>query len=93
MMMKPHDKNQITASDLPGEFREIAQEIGLAPALKLLRRYSGAQIYVPKYETIIRPIRNRAIKAEFDGSNYKALSCKYGISTSHLRAILKKQGQ
>ncbi len=90
-MMKQHDQYQIGLNDLPSELREVARIIGLGAAIKLIHEFSGTQIYVPKYETIVRPVRDRAIKAEFDGSNIKTLAGKYGMSTRHLRAILKKQ--
>ncbi|MCG8530465.1 MAG: hypothetical protein MI749_07370, partial [Desulfovibrionales bacterium] len=68
---------QITTKDLPGDFREIARLIGLESAMKLLKEFGGAQLYVPKPETVIRPVRDRAIVSEFDGSNVKQIALKY----------------
>ena len=82
---------QITSNDLPGDFREIAQLIGLGPTMKLLKQFGGAQLYVPKHESVTRPVRNRAIAAEFDGSNFKQLALKYKISIRQVYSVLRQE--
>ncbi|NOZ36836.1 MAG: hypothetical protein GXP11_01990, partial [Gammaproteobacteria bacterium] len=69
MSIQPNDQNlgdesnkgQIRISDLPGEVQNIAKIIGLKPVLNLVKQYGGESIYIPKYEAIIRTVRNRAI--------------------------------
>ena len=42
------DQYHIQLDDLPPDFREIAETIGLEPTLKLVQARSGEGIYVPK---------------------------------------------
>lgn len=43
----------ITLSDLPARYREIAEVIGLIPALELVARWGGRKIYVPTKSRLI----------------------------------------
>ena len=83
------DKHQIRINDLPGEVQNIARVIGLKPVLNLVKQYGGDSIYIPKYEAIIRTVRNRAIIAEFNGSNLNDLARKYNLTKRYLREIMK----
>lgn len=40
--------NDIDQSLLPSILREISEEIGIADTLKLVRRYGGTSVYVPR---------------------------------------------
>lgn len=88
-MTNQHEQHQISLNDFPSEYREVAQVIGIDPALKLIQKFSGIQIYIPRYDTVIRPVRDRAIRAEFDGTNFKRLAVRYGLSESHTRQIIR----
>lgn len=90
-MTNPHEQHQIGLNDFPPDYREIARVIGLDSALKLIQKFSGVQIYIPSYDTVIRPVRDRAIRAEFDGTNFKRLAVRYGLSESHTRQIIKNK--
>ncbi len=90
-MQNRHEKYKIRNDDFPSDFRQVAQCIGLDSAIKLIEAFSGVQVYIPKYESVMRPIRNRAIKNEFDGSNYKRLACRYGLSERRVRDILRSK--
>ena len=85
------DVYQIRINDLPGEVREIARLIGLAPALKLVTEYSGEMVYIPKYEAITRALRNKAILAEATGKNYKELARKFNLTTRVIRTIIREE--
>jgi Mor family transcriptional regulator len=74
------EQYDIKIDDLPPEFREIAEHIGLEPALRLVEIRAGEGVYVPKPEKICRAARDRAIRAEFDGRNYRDLARKYGLT-------------
>lgn len=83
----------IRIEDLPPEYREIADEIGLAPALKLVRIRGGEGIYVPKMEKVSRAARDRAIRAEFDGSNHRELARKWDLTVVWIREIVGKNNR
>lgn len=82
-------KHEIRVSDLPGEIREIAKLIGLNSAMKLARIYGGDFVYIPKYESITRPVRDRAILAEYNGQNLKELAIKFNLSIRYVRTIIE----
>ena len=97
MDMQPNDQNkmdetdkyQIRISDLPGEVRAIAKLIGLKSTLKLVTEYNGDSVYIPKYDAIIRAVRDRAIRAEFNGANQKELARKFNLTSHTIRQIIK----
>ena len=78
----------IKMEDLPPEFRGIADEIGLSPALRLVELRGGDGIYVPKADKICRAARDRAIRSEFNGNNYRELAKKHGLTVVWIRAIV-----
>ena len=78
----------IQIDDLPPDFREIADTIGLGPALKLVAARGGEGIYIPKVEKVCRAARDRAIRAEFTGANYRELARKYDLTVVWIRAIV-----
>jgi len=78
----------IRLEDLPPEFRTIAEEISLSAALRLVELRGGEGIYVPKPDQLCRAARDRAIRAEFDGNNYRELARKYGLTVVWIRTIV-----
>ena len=70
--------------------REIATEIGMSNFLKLSQLVGGGDFYVPRQESILRPLRNQKIQEEFNGYNTKELARKYGVSKRWLYKIVKK---
>lgn len=82
------DQYDIQLDDLPPDFRDIAETIGLDPALKLVKARGGEGVYVPKVEKVYRAARDRAIRAEFTGANYRELARKYDLTVVWIRAIV-----
>lgn len=73
-----------------GLVREVVELLGVELGLRLLWRFQGLQIYVPKFEAWIRELRDRQMWSEFTGSNYRELSRRYGLSVRHVRHILNQ---
>ena len=73
---------------LIGEQKELAETIGLEAYRKLIANYGGNPVYIPKAETVLKEIREREIKENFNGKNYRELSKKYGISEMTVRRIV-----
>ncbi|MGC5328930.1 Mor transcription activator family protein [Brevibacillus sp. SYSU BS000544] len=80
--------NQVTMDELPPTTRPIANLIGIESTVKLIRKFGGDMLYLPKEDTLFRSIRDKRIKSEFNGSNYRELAQKYNISVSWVREIL-----
>lgn len=87
----------LTLEMLPeGIYKDIAQAIGLENFYKLTKVVGGATIYLPKPESITRPVRDAHIKLEFNGYNHPELAKKYGVTERWVRQLCgdgKLQGQ
>ena len=78
--------------DLPAESRALAQVIGLENLLALARQLGGQRIYIPILDSLLRQLKYRAVRREFNGHNYLQLSLKYGYTKRWIREIVN-QGQ
>ena len=82
----------IKLEDLPEEFRDVAERIGMQAALELVSWFQGCQLYVPKMETITRQIKYRKMYDYFIKTGcYKRVANAYGLSESHTRQIIKEE--
>ena len=54
---------------------------------KMLEIAGGATLYVPQLESLLRPVRDARIKAEFNGWNYLELAHKYKVTDRLVRSI------
>lgn len=78
----------LTLEMLPeGICKEIAQVIGPENLYKLLKVVRGDTIYLPKPESIIRPVRDAHIKSEFNGYNYSELAKKYDVTARWVKHL------
>jgi len=83
--------DEIGINDLEGDMIDVAENIGLSAAKKLLTVFGGEAIYFPKPESVIRAGRDRKIYKEFNGYNYRHLAITYRLTTRQIRAIVKEQ--
>lgn len=70
-----------------GLTRQIAEEIGVDNLLKLADLAGGSALYLPKSDTLLRPVRDRRIKEDFNGYNYQTLANKYNVTERWVRMI------
>lgn len=80
--------NFIEIKDIPMQFQDLAEEIGVNNFVKVCRLLGGTLTYIPSLKTIEKNSRNKAIIDEFNGWNYKELSRKYRISEPYVRRII-----
>lgn len=85
------DKVQLDSLD--EEQKGLAEIIGLDGFKALVRAYNGTSIYIPKIESLEKEIRDAMIKEEFDGSNYKELALKYGLTEVWIRNIVMEKAK
>ena len=78
----------LNKEDLPDSFYDIADEIGIDTFLKLCELCGGSSIYIPTMNSLLKPVRNRIIKENFNGANYKELARKYNITEVQVRKIV-----
>lgn len=80
--------DSLSVNDIDGEMQDIAECIGIDAFKKLVRLCGGQMIYIPKADSVARPVRNRLIKSEFNGANYRRLASKYGLTERRVREIV-----
>ena len=77
----------LTKDDLPESLGDIVDVIGLDSVKDLIKLAGGSSIYIPSENSVIKPVRNKIMKDNFNGS-YKELSRKFGISEVQVRNII-----
>lgn len=82
---------EISIETVPDKYKDLVNLIGVGNVLTLAQNYGGAMIYIPKYDSIAKDLRNEKIKSEFNGGNYKELMKKYNLSESQIRNIIKSE--
>ena len=79
---------ELTVEMLPeGLYKQIAETIGTENFYKLAELLGGATVYIPKPESVTRPVRDARIKAEFNGYNHPELARKYGVTERWVRQL------
>ena len=78
----------VQMENLDEEQKVLAELIGLEAFKSLVRAFNGTSIYIPKIESLAKTVRDELIKEEFDGSNYKELALKYGLTETWIRNIV-----
>ena len=78
----------IPMSDIPEEYRDIAEAIGMEAFTQLTLLCGGQTLYIPKRESLERNARDRDIRARFDGGNYRALAAQFRLSERQIRKII-----
>lgn len=78
----------ITLDDLSDEQRQFAEIVGLSAYKQLIGIYGGTTVYIPKIDWFDRTVRNKAIREEFNGYNFKELGKKYGLTEVQIRNIV-----
>ena len=77
-------------SDLPPQFENIANRLGIEKAKYLFEEFGGTSVYFPTEKMIYKEARDRSIIADYNGFNHKELAVKYNMSESYIRAIINK---
>lgn len=72
----------------------IGEEIGDAEAAKrivrrITRDFGGSQVYIPQERFAFREDFEAEVYAAFNGSNYRELSRRFGISKTTAHSIIK----
>ena len=74
----------VPMSDIPEEYRDIAEAIGLEAFTRLTLLCGGQSLYIPKRESLERNARDRDIRTRFNG----ALAAQFRLSERQIRKII-----
>ena len=78
----------VPMSDIPEEYRDIAEAIGLEAFTRLTLLCGGQSLYIPKGETLRRDGRDREIRARYDGTNARYLAREFHMTERHVYKIV-----
>lgn len=79
---------ELTVEMMPGElWRRVAEAIGPENVYKLAEITGGVTVYIPRAESVTRPVRDARIKEEFNGFNHCELAKKYDVTERWVREL------
>ena len=78
----------IRFDDIPAEYQDIAEVLGMEGFLALAGLCGGQNLYIPKLDSLEREGRDREIRARFNGANYRALARQFRLSERQIRKII-----
>lgn len=81
---------ELKISDLPPQFENIANRLGIDKAKMLFEEFGGTSVYFPTEKMIYKEARDRDIISEYNGFNHKELAVKFNMSESYVRAIINR---
>ncbi|WP_248928190.1 Mor transcription activator family protein [Paenibacillus hamazuiensis] len=76
---------------IPNNLHPLVEMTGIETFLKLCSYYGGSNVYFPRDETMLMPLRNQRIKQEYNGHNLVEICRKFRLSERQTRHILNKQ--
>ncbi|MGI6053950.1 MAG: Mor transcription activator family protein [Clostridium sp.] len=82
---------EVGIESLDEEPKKIAELVGMEGFRNLVRTFGGSSIYIPKVESLEKAVRDQRIRDEFDGSNYRELAMKYGLTETWIRSIVMEK--
>lgn len=85
---------ELQIEDLTGSARELAEIVGMEAFSRLVEVYGGSSnLYVPKADQLVLPIRDKLIQREYNGRNVFELSRKWGLTERYVREIVKEKAK
>jgi uncharacterized protein YqiB (DUF1249 family) len=79
---------------LPPALEGIAEHVGEDVALYLAQHWSGALLYIPKPESVVRAYRDDHLLDEFrGGATVQELAERYDLTTERVMQILRAEGE
>ena len=86
--MKFEELRKIRLEDIPEEYHDIVNALGMEAFMGLTSLCGGQCLYVPKMESLKREGRDREIRARFNGGNYCDLARDFHLSERQVRKII-----
>ncbi|KPA09128.1 Mor transcription activator domain protein, partial [Candidatus Magnetomorum sp. HK-1] len=89
MDIQPDEITMEELQKINEDFFNIVDILGMEKVIILTKKFGGAQLYLPKIETITRAARDRRIYKDYmKGDKYIELSRKYSLSKVYIRHII-----
>lgn len=80
----------LSADDLPGDLRMIAEVVGVENTIKLSTAFRGCTLYFRSIDHILRSKRNIEIRKDYDSGGVRVIDIarKYNLSKRQIEYIL-----
>ncbi|WP_244259592.1 Mor transcription activator family protein [Escherichia albertii] len=79
-----------TLKETVGMEDDIAEQIAVAVANRMMHAWGGQTIYLPKGTIFMTSARDYKIWQECDGRNYRELAKKYNLTLQWIYSVVKK---
>ena len=84
---------RLTIDQLRGDFRKLAEAVGIEAAMTISRLFGGLTIAIPRLAALGREERNFRIRAEYDsGTPARRLALRNGLTVRQIFNILSQSG-
>ncbi len=88
MLTGTREIRAVRREDIPEEYHDLIDLLGLDMFLALVRLCGGTSIYIPKRESLERDGRDREIRARYNGSNARLLARQFRLTERHVLKIV-----
>lgn len=82
--------SEIDPEELPEPYKTLAYKIGINNTMTIAQMYQGVALYLPKLDGTISNLRDKKIRKEFNGYNYRELAIKYKLTERWIRQIVDR---
>ncbi|EBA4495604.1 Mor transcription activator family protein [Salmonella enterica] len=79
-----------TLKEMVGMENDIAEQIAVAVANRMMHAWGGQTVYLPKGMIFMTSARDYQIWQECDGRNYRELAKKYNLTLQWIYTVVKK---
>ncbi len=86
-----NDHEELIRANVPEPYKSYIDVLGLEKFQKLIEKYGGRKIYVPKPGIFERIVIDHKIRTEYNGKNISDLSRKYDLTRRTIYKILEGQ--
>lgn len=83
-------RDNLELNDIDENYRDIAEEIGVENFIKIVKKFGGTSLYIPKLKTVYNDIIRRLVLKEYNGHNKKKLAVKYDVSERTIQTIISE---
>ena len=88
MLTGARELRAVRREDIPEEYHDLIDLLGLDMFLSLVHLCGGTSLYIPKRETLERDGRDREIRARYNGSNARLLARQFRLTERHVLKIV-----
>ena len=83
--------DHIQIDDFTGDMQDIAEQVGVENALKIVELFGGLEVHFPVLKSVTRKARERVVCKEYCEQHYSfnEIARRHGLSVVWVRKIIK----